>query len=49
VHGPTVEIPARSSDIEVKEARLLYGSVLTKMKREAIITDFLPIFAARKV
>jgi len=36
-------------DVEAEEVRLLYESILTEMKREAIIMDFLPIFAARKV
>jgi hypothetical protein len=35
--------------IEVDEVQSLYESVLAEMRREAIILDFLPIFAVRKV
>ena len=40
---------ARSFQIEVDEVIFLYESVLTEMGRGAIISDFLPIFAARRV
>jgi len=49
VHDPAVENLARSFDIEAEEMQVLYESILTETKREATITDFLPIFAARKV
>ena len=44
-----VEHIARSQGLEAGEVESLYASVLAEMKREAIIMDFLPIFAARKV
>ena len=44
-----VEGLARSQGVEAKEIQSLYESVLDEMRREAIIKDFLPIFAARKV
>ena len=40
---------ARSQGVDAAEVESLYDSVLAEMKRGAIITDFLPIFAARKV
>jgi len=49
VRDPAIESLARSFDIEAEEVQSLYESVLTEMKREAIITDFLPIFVARRV
>ncbi|MGA2106986.1 MAG: DUF3562 domain-containing protein [Syntrophorhabdales bacterium] len=49
VRDPAIESFARSFDIETEEVQSLYESVLTEMKREAIITDFLPIFVARRV
>ena len=49
VRDPAIESLARSFDIETEEVQSLYESVLTEMKREAIITDFLPIFVARRV
>ena len=44
VRDPAIESLARSFDIEAEEVQSLYESILTEMKREAIITDFLPIF-----
>jgi hypothetical protein len=44
-----VERIARSQGFDAGEVECLYESVLAEMKREAIIMDFLPIFAARKV
>ena len=40
---------ARSHGIDAREVQSLYDSVLAELKREAIIMDFLPILAARKV
>jgi hypothetical protein len=40
---------ARSEGFDAREVQSLYDSVLAEMKREAIIMDFLPIFAARRV
>ena len=48
-HEAAVERIARSQGLEAGEVEPLYESVLAEMKREAIIMDFLPIFAARKV
>lgn len=44
-----VVILARSQGVDAREVQSLYDSVLAEMRRGAIITDFLPIFAARKV
>ena len=49
VRDPAIESLARSFDIEAEEVQSLCESVLTEMKRDAIITDFLPIFVARRV
>jgi hypothetical protein len=48
-HSATIESLAQSEGIGLEDARSLYASVLEKLKQEAVITDFLPIFAARKV
>ena len=40
---------ARSEGLDAHEVQSLYDSVLAEMKREAVIMDFLPIFAARRV
>ena len=40
---------ARSHGLDEREVQFLYDSVLAELKREAIIMDFLPILAARKV
>jgi len=48
-HSVTIESLAQSEGIGLEDVRILYESVLEKMKREAVITDFLPILAARKV
>ncbi len=48
-HSATIESFAKSQGIGLDDVRSLYDAVLEKMKREAVITDFLPIFAARKV
>jgi hypothetical protein len=44
-----VEGLARSQGFESEEVWSLCESVLVEMKRHAAITDFLPIFAVRKV
>ncbi|MGD0659302.1 MAG: DUF3562 domain-containing protein [Syntrophorhabdales bacterium] len=48
-YSATIESLAQSKGIGLEDVRSLYASVLEKLKREAVITDFLPIFAARKV
>lgn len=48
-HSATIESLAQSEGIGLEDVRSLYESVLEKLKGEAVITDFLPIFAARKV
>jgi hypothetical protein len=48
-HSAIIEDLAQSQGIGLDDVRSLYDSVLEKMRREAVITDFLPIFAARKV
>jgi hypothetical protein len=48
-HSATIESLAQSEGIGLEDVRSLYASVLEKLKQEAVITDFLPIFAARKV
>ena len=48
-HEAAVEGLAQSLCIEVEEVQSLYEAVLAEMRREAIIMDFLPIFAVRKV
>ena len=48
-HDAAIESLARSQGVDAEEVQSLYDSVLGEMKREAIIMDFLPIFAARKV
>ena len=40
---------ARSEGFDAHEVQALYDSVLAELKREAVIMDFLPIFAARRV
>ena len=40
---------AQSQGVDAREEQFLYDSVLAELKREAIIMDFLPILAARKV
>ena len=45
----TVESLARSCGLEAEEVQALYESVLVEMKQKAVIMDFLPIFAAKKV
>jgi hypothetical protein len=40
---------ARSQGVDACEVQYLYDSILAELKQEAIIMDFLPIFAARKV
>jgi hypothetical protein len=40
---------ARSHGVDAREVQSLYESVLAEMKRDAVIMDFLPIFAARRV
>jgi len=48
-HSSTIESLAQSEGIELEDVRSLYESVLEKLKEEAVISDFLPIFAAKKV
>ena len=40
---------AVSEGLDAREVQSLYESVLAEMKRNAIIVDFLPIFATRRV
>ena len=40
---------ARSHGIDAREVQSLYDSVLAELTREAIVMDFFPILAARKV
>jgi len=47
-HSTTIESLAASQGVRSDDVRSLYESVLADMKRDAVITDFLPIFAARK-
>lgn len=44
-----IEGLAKSQGVHLEEVRRLYESALTKMKQDAVIFDFLPIFAARYV
>ncbi len=44
-----IEGLARSQGIRLEEVRSLYESTLARMKQDAVILDFLPIFAARQV
>jgi hypothetical protein len=44
-----IEGLARSRGVRLEEVRRLYESALARMKQDAIILDFLPIFAARQV
>jgi hypothetical protein len=48
-HSNMIEGLAESHDVRSDDVRSLYESVLAEMKRDAVIMDFLPIFAARKV
>ena len=48
-YSAAIESLSQSEGIGLEDVRSLYASVLEKLKREAVITDFLPIFAARKV
>jgi hypothetical protein len=45
----TIEGLARSQGVRLEEVRSLYESALERMKQDAVILDFLPIFAARRV
>jgi len=49
IHSSTIETLAQSEEIGLEDVRSLYESVLEELRGEAVITDFLPIFAARKV
>ncbi len=40
---------ARSQGVKEDEVQSLYDSVLAELRQDAVILDFLPIFAARKV
>ena len=44
-----VEGLARFFGCDAEEVQALYDSIIAELKREAIIMDFLPIFAARRV
>lgn len=44
-----IEGLAKSKGVRLEEVRRLYESALEKMKQKAVIFDFLPIFAARRV
>ena len=48
-YSTTSEGLAESQDVRSDDVRSLYESVLAEMKRDAVIMDFLPIFAARRV
>ena len=48
-HSTTIESLAESQGVRPDDVRSLYESVLADMKRDAVIMDFLPIFAARRV
>ena len=48
-HSTTIEGLAKSQGVRSDDVRPLYESVLADMKRDALIMDFLPIFAVRKV
>ena len=48
-HSNMIEGLAESQDVRSDDVRSLYESVLAEMKRDAVITDYLPIFAVRKV
>jgi len=45
----TIEGLARSQGVRLEEVRSLYESALARIKQDAVIMDFLPIFAARRV
>jgi len=49
VRDPVIESLARSFDIEAKEVQSLYESILSEMKREATVMDFVPVFVMRKL
>jgi hypothetical protein len=44
-----IEDLARSQGVRLEEVRSLYESALARIKQDAVILDFLPIFAARRV
>jgi hypothetical protein len=48
-HSIAIEGLSRTHGVGPDDVRSLYESVLAQMKRDAVIMDFLPIFAARKV
>jgi hypothetical protein len=48
-HSSVIKGLAESQGVPPDDVRSLYESVLAEMKRDAVIMDFLPIFAARKV
>jgi hypothetical protein len=48
-HSTTIEGLAKSQGVRSDDVRPLYEAVLARMKRDAVIKDFLPIFAARQV
>ena len=48
-YSTTSEGLAESQDVRSDDVRSLYESVLAEMKRDAVIMDFLSIFAVRKV
>ena len=46
---PVVEGLARLFGCNAEEVQSLYDSIMVELKREAIIMDFLPTFALRRV
>jgi hypothetical protein len=49
IQSAMIEGLARTQGVRPEEVRSLYETVLTRMQEEAVIADFVPIFAARKV
>ena len=48
-HSNMIEGLAESQGVPPDDVQSLYESVLAEMKRDAVIMDFLAIFAVRKV
>jgi len=48
-HSNMIEGLAESQGVPSNDVRSLYESVFAEMKRDAVIMDFLSIFAVRKV
>jgi hypothetical protein len=49
VFDPVIEGIARLFGCDAEEVQSLYDSNMTELKRDAIIMDFLPIFALRRI